>query len=271
MPRKRPWLTELRHRLNAGRTAVRAQVAFFRAQLGQVECHWKEDNSRVTFADFAISEKILAALREDFPQDDFCSEESNPEDEVLALKGDFAWVLDPIDGTNNYYLGLPQCAISLALLHQGQPVYGFLYDGSRDRLVEGGPGQPLLDGGARLTAAQRPRNDNEICAVHFPLQPEQLELARPLLERYRVRAYGSSALNLTYTALGKLDGCLDFQVHSWDIAAGVALLEAVGGEIHYLAQKPFPLREFHVRQPRIQFLAGSAGFCKVARELMGLA
>ena len=100
----------MRHRINAAREAVRDQIAFFGRQFGQVVSEWKEDDTRVTFADFAISEKLFAELRRDFPQDDYCSEEASPLDEVSELSARYAWVIDPIDGTNNYALGFPVCA-----------------------------------------------------------------------------------------------------------------------------------------------------------------
>jgi len=80
----------LRHRINAGRVAIRDQTAFFGRQFGQVASEWKADDTRVTFADFAISEKLAAELRRDFPHDDFCSEEASPLDETLVLEADFA-------------------------------------------------------------------------------------------------------------------------------------------------------------------------------------
>ena len=74
---------QMRHRINAGRVAVRDQVPFFGRQFGDVSSEWKEDDTRVTFADFAISEKIFAELRQNFPQDDYCSEEASPLDEPV--------------------------------------------------------------------------------------------------------------------------------------------------------------------------------------------
>lgn len=260
-----------RHRINAGRVALEHQVAFFRRQFADVPSEWKEDETRVTFADFAISEKIFAELRQSFPDDDYCSEESNPLDEVASLKARYAWVLDPIDGTNNYAIGLPFCAISLALLRDGEPVYGLLYDYSRDVVLEGGPGQDLLRGGKRVVLVKRPfRRQDGIVGLHFPLPANTYDPLRPLLTQYRARCLGSGALNVAYTALGLLDGCIDFKVKVWDIAAAVPLLLAAGGEIHYLDQPAFPLRQFHVRAPYVPFVGGTPDFCAWVRENIGL-
>mgnify|MGYP001439301154 FL=1 len=120
--------TKIRHRVNAGRVAIKGQISFFRRHFGQVTSDWKADASRVTFADIAISENLFSSLNQDFAKDDFCSEEMSSDDSPMHIESEFAWVLDPIDGTNNFALGFPLCGISLALLHEGVPVYGFVYD-----------------------------------------------------------------------------------------------------------------------------------------------
>lgn len=254
--------TAIRHRVNAGRVAIRDQVAFFREQFGQVASQWKDDETRVTFADFAINERIFAELRRSFSRDDFCSEESNPLDEILVLESKYSWILDPIDGTNNYALGLPFCAISLALLKEGTPVYGFIYDYAHDRLIEGGVGEPLLVGKRKVAVAHRPFEPRQgVIGLHFPLPAERFGLLSEMLQTFRLRSLGSGALNLAYTAMGLLDGCVDFKVKIWDIAAAVALLKASGRQIHYYEGSPFPLREFHVDGPLVPYYAGSEEFC----------
>jgi myo-inositol-1(or 4)-monophosphatase len=260
--------TALRHRVNAGRVAVLDQVNFFREQFGSVETRWKPDDTRVTFADFAISERIFAELRRSFSRDDFCSEEFNPADEVQLLESKYGWVLDPIDGTNNYALGLPFCAISLALLKEGVPVYGFVYDYARDALIEGGPGEPLLVGKRKVTLRDDPFTPKAgVVGLHFPVPPDAFETYSPVMRTFRLRSLGSGTLNFAYTALGILDGCLDFKVKVWDIAACVALLAASGREMEYLGPKPFPMKEFHVNGPLIPYFAGSQSFCEYVRGL----
>lgn len=252
----------LRYRVNAGRLAVKGQVDLFKRQFGDVASQWKADDTRVTFVDFAISEKIFAALRGDFEQDQYCSEESNPADEVLPLNTKYTWVLDPIDGTNNYALGFPYCAISLALLKNGVPVYGFIYDHARGELVEGGPGLPLWVNGLRQQPQLRPFERRQgIIALHFPLAEPDIATLGGTLSGFRVRSLGSGALHLLYAAMGRMDGCYDHKVKVWDIAAAYAIAGSAQCPVHFLSGSLFPLTQFHVDLPYIRYYAGSAGFC----------
>ncbi len=259
---------QLKHRINAGQVAVNNQVDFFHRQFGDVKSDWKEDDTRVTFADFAISEKIFAELRKSFPKDDYCSEEFNPMDEALNLQARYAWVLDPIDGTNNYALGIPICAISLALLKNGTPVYGFLYDMSRKTLIKGGPGLGLHEGRLPAKVKTSPMDSQSLVGLHFPLQPAVYEQLQPLLTGHRLRSLGSGALNLAYAAVGRLDGAIEYKGKVWDMAAAYALLIAGGGEFHFLEESIFPLKQFHPQLPPVPFFAGSSSFCQYLKGIL---
>lgn len=253
---------QLRHRINAGRVAVRGQIDFFVRQFGQVSSEWKPDNSRVTFADFAISEKLTAELRRDFPRDDFCSEEANPLDEVMHLEADFAWVIDPVDGTNNYALRFPHCAISLGLLYKGEPVYGFIYDHSMGELLEGGPGQGLFCDQKKLEPRNPEDDKQEIIGCHFPMTADQLSRLSPLLQRHRVRSLGSSAMAFAHVATGYLSGAVDHRVKVWDVAAACALCRAAGLEFHFIGESPFPLSTFHPQAKHCPCYSGTAAMCR---------
>ena len=260
---------QLRHRINAGRVAVKAQTAFFGRQFGQVASEWKADDTRVTFADFAISENVFAALRRDFPEDDYCSEEANPLDEVLTLAAGFAWVIDPIDGTNNYALGFPVCAISLALLHDGMPVYGFIYDYSTDALLEGGAGFGLQRNQKTMNRDRMAADAQTMLGLHFPIDLELLDKLKPLLAKYRVRCLGSGALSAAYVATGYLTGVVDFRVKVWDIAAAYALCAGAGVAFKFLEASPFPLRAFHPQMDFCPYLAGTAAVCEELQCQLG--
>ena len=247
----------LRHRINAGRVAVRDQISFFDRQFGQVASEWKADDTRVTFADFAISEKLFAELRRDFPQDDYCSEEASPMDEDMSLKAAFGWIVDPVDGTNNYALGFPICAISLALLYQGTPVYGFIYDYSTGSLYEGGPEHRLLRNQKRVNRDTTAAEAQTMIGAHFPMARELQQKLAPLLARYRVRSFGSAALMPTYAATGYLTGVIDCRVKVWDIAAAYALCAAVGLQWTFIGNSPFPAKTFHPHQGSCPYYVGT--------------
>lgn len=260
---------ELRHRINAGRVAVQAQTALFARQFGQVVSEWKADHTRVTFADFAIAENVFALLQRDFSNDDYCSEEANPSDEVLSLNAKFAWVIDPIDGTNNYALGFPICAISLALLHDGVPVYGFIYDYSSDSLLEGGAGFGLQCNQQRVHRDRMAANAQSMLGLHFPMAPDLVDRLKPLLAKYRVRCLGSGTLNAAYVATGYLTGVVDFQIKVWDIAAAYALCAGTEIRFQFLAGSPFPLKRFHPQMGCCPYWAGTEYFCKELQALLG--
>ena len=260
---------QLRHRINAGRVAVKAQTAFFGRQFGQVASEWKADDTRVTFADFAISENVFAALRRDFAEDDYCSEEANPLDEVLALGAGFAWVIDPIDGTNNYALGFPVCAISLALLHDGIPVYGFIYDYSTDALLEGGAGFGLQRNQKTVNRDRMAADAQTMLGLHFPIDLELLDKLKPLLAKYRVRCLGSGALSAAYVATGYLTGVVDFRVKVWDIAAAYALCAGAGVAFKFIEASPFPLRASHPQMDFCPYLAGTEAVCEELQCQLG--
>jgi len=260
---------ELRHRINAGRVAVQSQVPFFNRQFGDVSSEWKEDDTRVTFADFAISERLITELRRDFSKDDFCSEESNPMDEAMALNADFAWVIDPIDGTNNYALGFVFCAISVGLLYKGEPVYGFLYDHSSGELLEGGPGQGVLRDQKKLNRSAIANDAQVMLGFHFPLSAEQAACLQPLMTQHRIRAIGSGALTAAYVATGYLTGAVDFKVKVWDIAASMAICRGAGLSFHFIRESPFPLKVFHPQADYCPYFTGTAAICEEFDQLLG--
>ncbi|MGC6423999.1 MAG: inositol monophosphatase family protein [Lentimonas sp.] len=259
---------QLRHRINAARVAVRDQIDFFKRQFGQVVSEWKADDTRVTFADFAISEKLFVELRRDFAEDDYCSEEASPLDEEQELDAPFTWVVDPIDGTNNFALGFPVCAISLALLHEGRPVYGFIYDYSRDSLLEGGPGRGLLRDQKKVNRDATAAEAQTMVGLHFPIEEKRLSQLAPMLAKYRVRCLGSGALTAAYVATGYLTGVLDDRVKVWDIAAAHALCGAVGIPFHFIGKDPFPMRSFHPRMEFTPYFAGTEPFVSEIERLV---
>jgi myo-inositol-1(or 4)-monophosphatase len=260
--------SKLLSRIAAGKAAVLAETELFHREFGRAQSQWKYDGTRVTAVDIAISEHIVAALSAQFPDDQFFSEELAQTDRPIPVTAQFSWVLDPIDGTNNYAKGIAHCAISLALLENGTPVYGLVYDLSRRSLIHGGPGFGVFDGDTPAKVKSGPCDTQSLIGFHSPFDRKYAQHAQLVIENFKIRGLGSSTLHLAYVAVGILDGTIDHNVKIWDIAAAVPLCIAGGGEVQFLNGEQFPMRQFDLKMGRIHYIAGNAQVCARVRALL---
>jgi myo-inositol-1(or 4)-monophosphatase len=259
---------EITKRVAVAKRAVRAQTVRLHRDFRRAPSAWKADGTRVTAADVAISEAILGDLRAEFPGDQGFSEELLGTTGPIPVTSRFCWVLDPIDGTNNYAAGIPSCAISLALLADGQPVYGVVYDMARRVLIHGGLGADAFDGRTRAHCRSEAPHAHSLIGFHSPYDRTLVPQIGPVIRQFKIRGLGSSTLHLAYVGIGLLDGVLDHNVRVWDIAAAHAIALGGGAEIHYLRNNPFPLRRFELDPPRIHYVAGNAAICARIEELL---
>jgi myo-inositol-1(or 4)-monophosphatase len=260
---------ELARRTEAACAAVAAQIDFFHAGFGKVTSEWKSDGTRVTPADIAISENIFRQLGVQFPEDQYLSEELGDAAPPIEVTSRFAWILDPIDGTNNYALGIPQCAISLGLLENGVPVYGVVYDLGRKNLMRGGPGFGAWDGAKACRVSNEPLTKESLIGFHSPFDKTLISRAQGVLTSFKIRGLGSATLHLAYVAAGLLDGSVDFNVKIWDLAAAIPLCQAAGGEVKFLNGEQLPVRRFDLKMGRMIYAAGSPAMCARLAELIG--
>tara|TARA_B100001093_G_scaffold286396_1_gene273554 strand:- start:95 stop:940 length:846 start_codon:yes stop_codon:yes gene_type:complete len=260
----------LQERILAGHIAVLNQVDYFRNNFGITPSRWKEDGTRVTEVDETISREVFAELSIHFPNDDYCSEESTVTPEPIQLNSEFAWVLDPVDGTNNYAVGVPECGISLGLLRHGQPVYGFIYDYGRDNLLQGGQAFGSIEGNCPVQSATELVNEKLTFCMHFPIPSKELDSLRDALQEWRIRCPGSAAMGLSNVATGRLDGCLEYRPKPWDCAAGYPICEGAGASFHFLYEPPFPLKQFSPLMNSCPFRVGSEIFHRKVCNALGI-
>lgn len=259
---------ELLSRIAAAQRAVRAQTELLHREFGRAESRWKSDGTRVTAVDVAISEAIFRELGAQFPADQYFSEELAETDAPLPATARFVWMLDPIDGTNNFALGIPHCAIALALFEAGRPVYGVVYDLSRRTLMHGGPGFGVHDGERTPRVSTAAFSRETLVGFHSPFDKTLLPQATGVISQFKIRGLGSATLHLAYVAAGLLDGCVDYNVKIWDLAAAIPLVLAGGGEVRFLNGEQLPLRQFDLKMGRIVYVAGSPAMCDRLTELM---
>ena len=247
---------ELLARIEAAKKAVLAQTELLSQHFGRAESHWKKDGTRVTAIDIKISENIFRELSAQFPVDQYFSEELAEDNGPIAVTARFAWVLDPIDGTNNFALGIPHCAISLGLLEAGQPAYGVVYDYSRKKLVTGGPGFGTKDGDNEVHVSNKEPHIETLVGFHSPSNKAMVPYAEGILSNFKIRGLGSATLHLTYVACGIIDGCVDYNVKIWDLAAAIALCRGAGGEVTFINGEQLPMKQFDLNMGRIFYVAG---------------
>jgi myo-inositol-1(or 4)-monophosphatase len=219
------------------------------------EFSWKRPGERVTPTDIALQSRLLDAVRARFPQDGTLAEE----DAVAAgLDREFVWILDPLDGTNNYALGLPCFAVSLGVFKRGMPYAGVVHDPNtgftcwalRDRGAWLGDRRLVLHG-SPLTAASN-------VSARVPLDPALAPVVIDWLGRHKFRGFGSVALHLAYAAIGAIDVVLDHQAALWDLAGGACVLREAGGVItDPRGRELFPFDLAVYRGGPVAFLAGN--------------
>ena len=246
-----------------------AETALMHREFGKAKPEIKHDGTKVTPIDIAISQHIQEAINRQFPGDQFFSEELTPTEAPVPVTSRFCWVLDPIDGTNNYAGGIIHCAISLALLENGVPIYGVIYDMARKTLIHGGLGRGVWDGEKSIMPRNGEPDNHSLIGFHSPVDKSYADEGKRLIENFKIRGLGSSTLHLAYAAVGLLNGVVDHNNKVWDIAAACALLSEAGVEINYLENPPFPMREFTLKAPRVQYVAGNAAMVKRLRAVIG--
>jgi len=216
---------------------------------------WKGPGDRVTAVDLQIQAHITAALAQRFPQDGVVAEEALVR---LAADREFTWIVDPLDGTNNYALGIPCFAISVGLLRRGEPYAGVVHEPNTGFHCWTLRGHGAFAGDRRLALAPRALDAASNIAVRVPVAADLEPLVSRWLREHKFRGFGSVALHLAFAALGAVDLVLDHKATLWDLAAGAAVLLEAGGCITTPAGRPlFPFDVPGYRGAPVPFLAGN--------------
>ena len=184
----------------------------------------------VTEADVAVQDFLLNSLSKAFPEARFLAEEG----EGQTLTDAFTFIIDPIDGTTNYFRRRRCSMISIGAVQGKQPVFGLLYDPYRDELFHAEPGKGAWCNTERLHVADMPF---EKALIGFGTGPYYEELfdvtsrsfAALLPKVADIRRTGSACMDLCDVAAGRSDGHFEWRLQPWDYCAGTLLVEEAGG------------------------------------------
>ena len=219
--------------LNIAIKAARAAGAVIIRYLNRVEGLAVVQKEQFDFAsevDRSAEAEIIKEIQRAFPQHAILAEESG-----AAGSGKHTWVIDPLDGTHNYLRGFPHFAVSIALVENGEPLHGVVYDPIRGELWTASRGAGAFLNDRRIRVSQRTGLGGALLCTGFPFRqrqhlPAHLDMTRALLvEAEDIRRTGSAALDLAYVASGRLDGYWEMGLKPWDMAAGILLVREAGG------------------------------------------
>jgi len=214
----------------AARLAGRAELD----RLGRVEqVRRKSARDVVTEVDHLAERLILAEIRRAFPRDGILAEESG---EHAAADGDAptagtgrAWLVDPLDGTVNYANALPVFATSVALVIDGRPVLGVVLDPVRDELFTAVAGSGARLNGRRIRNPDKPLLGDCVIGLGYAPRDWRSDLGDVRRAVRASRHLGSSALEISYVAAGRLDACVHpTGISNWDVAAAGLIAEEGG-------------------------------------------
>lgn len=189
----------------------------------------KDDKSFVTVADKEAERVIIGEIKKHFPGHSILSEESGEETQDST----YQWIIDPLDGTANFVNGIPLFAVSIAVLKDGRPIAGVIFQPVGNSLYSAVQGEGTFWNGKKVTVSGE---HTEHAVVTFsPGKKSKKELntlfghAEDFVKSKRY--LGCAALDLAYVARGGTEGVFFLGLNKWDYAAGVLLVAEAGGRL----------------------------------------
>lgn len=200
-------------------------------QLDRIKITAKNADDFFSEVDIKAEQAIINAIHKAYPEHGIMAEESGTQNE----DAESVWIIDPLDGTNNYLHGFPFFSVSIALRVKNRIEHGVVYDPLRHECFYASRGQGARLNDRRLRVSKQTQLSAALIGTGFHCRNEAL--AQRYLPSFQalfgkcagLRRTGSAALDLAYVASGRLDGFWEFGLRPWDIAAGCLLIQEAGG------------------------------------------
>ena len=207
---------------------------FIRSQKGRVgadRIEEKSKNSLVSYVDQTAEEKLVQGLGVLLEEPTFLTEEGT----VIARKGTYRWIIDPLDGTTNFLHNIPVFSVSIGLEHNDELVMGIVYEVNQDECFYAWKDGGAYMNGVPIKVSPTPKLADSLLATGFPyydysLMQKYLGTLQDLMKDTRgIRRLGSAAVDLAYVACGRFEGFFEYSLNPWDVAGGVVLVKEAGG------------------------------------------
>lgn len=196
----------------------------------------------VTRVDRYIEELTIETLKRSYKNHSFLGEEFGFQ-EGRGYDAEWCWIIDPLDGTQNFINGVPHFCISIAVEHKGVMQHGVIYDPVRDELFSASRGRGAMLNQRRIRVNAKDTLQDAFLAVGHPFKALRGEEVISYAEQHfasllavtkagaNIRRGGSAALDLAYVAAGRYDGFFEANLKPWDIAAGELIVREAGGTV----------------------------------------
>jgi myo-inositol-1(or 4)-monophosphatase len=228
--------------LNAAIESARAAGELIRQNLGtSLTVNVEEAHDLKLELDVRSQELITRMLLSQFPDHAVIGEEGSSG----STEAEHQWIIDPIDGTVNFFYGIPHFCISIALRERDTLVLGTIFDPIKNELWRVSRGEPAFLNDRQINVSPRNLLSESVISVGLSKSSRAIEAGSKTLNTLirgvrKCRMMGSAALDLAYVATGRFDAYIESSVNLWDIAAGWVLVEAAGGK---MLVKPSPIEE----------------------------
>jgi myo-inositol-1(or 4)-monophosphatase len=237
-PIRTPELTIAEEAARAGGEVV---AGYFREG---VEMRSKDIANLVSDADVEAERAIVAVIRRAFPGHEVLGEEAHAGD----VGAEHLWIIDPLDGTNNFAHRIPHHAVSVAYYRSGQAECGVVFNPARDEWHVAARGQGAYQNGRRVRVAGHARLDQVLIGVGFyynrgALMDATLAAIGDLKRRriHGIRRFGTASLDLCMVGLGMFGAYFELELSPWDFAAGRLFVEEAGGRVTTCRDEPLAL------------------------------
>ncbi len=213
-------------------------------EVERLQVSQKGPGNFVSAADHRAEDILFQDLKKSRPSFGFLMEEQG---EVKGEDGEHRYIIDPLDGTNNFLHGVPHWSISVALEKNGELICGAIYDPIRHEMFTAEKGMGALMNNRRLRVSARKDARQALIAGGDPCRdhtriPEFMGQIEGLIKAgSSFRRQGSAALDLCYVAAGRLEAFWERDLGAWDIAAGALIVKEAGGQITSLQGDPNPV------------------------------
>ncbi|MBW8016601.1 MAG: inositol monophosphatase [Planctomycetes bacterium] len=237
--------SEIRKMLEVATVAARLAGQRAMEDIKYITPEIKNGSEIVTQADRNCQKIILDRIKENYPDHGFVAEEGPDGGPLLQRPRSSTpiwWIIDPIDGTNNYSHGILDFAVSIAAVYEGSPVVAAIFDPATDSMYTAATDTDAQLNFSRINTSEDDIDKYSSFGIDSHFQPDQADAVARLIKETRFRNLGSTALHLAYVAKGSMIGCMTTTTKIWDIAAGTLIIENAGGIVTDLQGAPiFPI------------------------------